>query len=159
MLRREMPKGKYKEWCTEQGQTLLRGWKRQGLTDEQIAEKVGISCSTFYEWKNKYPEIAEALKKGKSVCDFEAEEALINAFAGHYVEDTVTEINKNAEGKEIKHVKKNRRWVEPNITAIIFYLKCRAGWRETTIFDTANDDDNDNVLTFINAMSKSKAKA
>ncbi len=37
------------------------------LNDEQIATKMGIVPSTLYEWKKKYPEISEALKRGKEV--------------------------------------------------------------------------------------------
>ena len=57
--------------------TLLEGWARDGLTDEQIAHNAGITAATLYEWKKKYPEISEALKKGKEVVDFEVENALL----------------------------------------------------------------------------------
>ena len=57
--------------------TLLEGWARDGLTDEQIAHNVGITAKTLYEWKNRYSEICEALKKGKEVVDFEVENALL----------------------------------------------------------------------------------
>lgn len=132
-----MAKGKYKQWTTEEGQTLLRGWRRAGLTDEQVAKKIGVNVSTIYDWKNKYAEISDALKKGKEVCDFEAEEALVSMFKGHYVEDSVTEINE-VDGKQKKHIRKTKHWVEPNVTAIIFYLKCRAGWREQAQEDDAD---------------------
>lgn len=73
-----MANGKYAEWLTEDGLTCLRGWAREGATDEQIAEYMGISRSTLYEWKKKYPDISDALKKGKAVVDFEVENALLN---------------------------------------------------------------------------------
>lgn len=79
-----MAKGQYKRWLTEEGLTLLEGWARMGLTDEQIAHNAGISASTLYDWKNKYPKFSEALKKGKEVVDFEVENALYkNALAGN----------------------------------------------------------------------------
>lgn len=43
--------------------TLVEGWAREGLTDEQIAKNLDISTSTFYEYKNKYSEFSESLKK------------------------------------------------------------------------------------------------
>lgn len=55
----------------------MRGWARDGLTDEQIAGKMGISASTLYEWQRKYSEISEALKKGKEIVDYEVESALL----------------------------------------------------------------------------------
>ena len=57
-----MAKGKYQEWLESDGLLLLEGWARDGLTDEQIAEKIGVSTSTLYDWKAKYPEISESLK-------------------------------------------------------------------------------------------------
>ena len=58
-----MAKGKYEYWLTEEGLLLLEGWARDGLTDEQIAHNIGISTSTLNNWKNKYVEILESLKR------------------------------------------------------------------------------------------------
>lgn len=105
------------------------------MSDEDIARKMGISKSTFYKWKNEHSDISDALKKGKEICDFEAEEVLLGLFEGHYVEDEVQDVYSEQKGKEPervvkKHIHKVKRWVEPNPTAIIFYLKSRAGWKE-----------------------------
>lgn len=84
-----MAKGKYQEWLTPEGLLKIEGWARDGLTDEQIAEKIKITPSTLYEWKKRYSEISEALKKGKEVVDFEVENALFkNAING----DTTAQI-------------------------------------------------------------------
>lgn len=128
-----MSKGQYKQWCTEDGRTLLKGWKRSGMTNEEIADKIGINVSTLYEWQSKYLEIADALKKGKQLCDFEAEEALLGLFEGHYVENTVTEIIESPTGEQKKHIKKTKQWIAPQAAAIMFYLKCRAGWDERAV--------------------------
>ena len=79
-----MAKGKYQKWLEPESLQLLEGWARDGLTDEHIAENMGISVSTLYEWKNKYSEISESLKKGKEVVDYEVENALLSsALAGN----------------------------------------------------------------------------
>lgn len=84
-----MAKGKYEYWLTEEGLLLLEGWARDGLTDEQIAHNIGISISTLNNWKNKYVEILESLKKGKEVVDYAVENALLkNALRG----DTTAQI-------------------------------------------------------------------
>ena len=75
-------KGKYQRWLEPDGLLLLEGWARDGLTDEQLAEKIGITATTLYDWKNKFPEISEALKKGKEVVDYEVENALLNKALG-----------------------------------------------------------------------------
>lgn len=74
-----MAKGKYEEWLTKEGLFMLEGWARNGLSDEQIAHNMGIVTSTLYEWKQKYKDISEALKKGKDVVDLEVENALLKA--------------------------------------------------------------------------------
>lgn len=73
----KVAKGKYEDWLTENGLTLLEGWARDGLTDEQIAFNCGISPSTLYRWKDDHREICEALKKGKEVVDYAVENALL----------------------------------------------------------------------------------
>lgn len=73
-----MAKGQYPKWQTSEGLTLLQGWARDGLTDEQIAKNCGINKATLYDWKNKFPDISEALKKGKEIVDYEVENALLN---------------------------------------------------------------------------------
>ena len=71
-----MAKGKYEKWLKEEILLLLEGWARDGLTDEQIAKNIGIGERTLYEWKEKYPQISQSLKKGKEVVDYEVENAL-----------------------------------------------------------------------------------
>jgi len=81
--------GKYEYWRTPDGLTLLEGWAREGLVEEDIAKKMGVSRSTLSEWKKRFSDILSALKKGKEVVDFEVENALFkNAISG----DTTAQI-------------------------------------------------------------------
>lgn len=77
-----MAKGKYKEWLTEESLLRLEAWARDGLTDEQIADNIGIRRETLYDWKKKYPHISNALKRGKDVVDIQVENALLNKAQG-----------------------------------------------------------------------------
>lgn len=97
-----MAKGKYEYWLTEDGLMLLEGWARDGLTDEQLAHNIDITPTTLYEWKKRFPEISETLKKGKEVIDYEVENALL------------------------------KKALEGDTTAQIFWLKNRrsAKWRD-----------------------------
>lgn len=70
-------KGKYEYWLSPEGLTLLEGWARDGLTDEQIAHNAGISRSTLAKWRTDHQDISDALKKGKEVVDYEVENALL----------------------------------------------------------------------------------
>lgn len=63
-------------WLEKDNLILLNGWKRNGLTDEQIAENMGISRRTFYNWRNKYPQLEKVTKLGKEHANFAVENAL-----------------------------------------------------------------------------------
>ena len=76
-------KGKYQEWLEEDKLILLEGWKRDGLTDEQIAHNIGINTATLYDWKKKYTKISEALKKGREISDYIIENALFQRARGY----------------------------------------------------------------------------
>ena len=124
-----MAKGKYQEWLTPEGLLKIEGWARDGLTDEQIARNIGITPKTLYEWKNRFRELSEALKKGKEVVDRQVENALLKRALG-YKYDEITYEN----GKETKRVTKE---VQPDTTAQIFWLKNRRPdkWRDRKELD------------------------
>jgi hypothetical protein len=129
-----MAKGKYQKWITKEGLVKLEGWARDGLIDEEIAGKIGIAPSTLYLWKDKYLEIAEALKKGKEVIDFEVEQALLKRALGYsYKEQTYERVWNPTLNKYIKvNTKTVTKQVVPDTTAQIFWLKNRKPdkWRD-----------------------------
>ncbi|HHE6991295.1 TPA: helix-turn-helix domain-containing protein [Staphylococcus aureus] len=96
---------------------LVEGWKRDGLTDEQIARNLGVSKHTLIKWKKNIPDFLDAIKKGKEVSDYELENALHKRAVGYYYEEeTVT--NKG-------EVVKIRKYEHANPTSLIFALKNR----------------------------------
>lgn len=88
-----MAKGQYKKWLEPENLVLLEGWKRNGLTDQQIADNIGINRRTLDKWKSKYRHIGRALKVGHE------------------------QANYAVEGKLFKKA------MSGNITAMIFWLK------------------------------------
>lgn len=129
-----MAKGKYHDWMTEEGLIKLEGWAKDGLTDEQIAKNIGINVATIYEWKNKYPKIAEALRKGKEVIDREVENALLKRALGYEFEETTLERtwNEASECWDLVPTKIVTKKQAPDTTAQIFWLKNRKpkDWRD-----------------------------
>ena len=131
----EIAKGKYRGWITPDGLTRIEGWARDGLTDEQIAQKIGISTTTLYQWQIDYPEFSDALKKGKAPVDTEVENALLKRALGYQYEETVTEVEEVPTGKtdengrpimkQVKHIRKILKTALPDTTAQIFWLKNR----------------------------------
>jgi CRISPR-associated protein Cas5 subtype I-A len=78
----------------------------KGLTIDQIAAVLGISDATIYERQQEYPDFYDALKRGRAT-------GIANVTNALYEKATVDKDN----------------------TAMIFYLKNRAGWvdkQETT---------------------------
>lgn len=124
-----MAKGKYEYWRTTDGLILLQGWARDGLKDEQIAHNCGITAKTLYEWKNRYGDICDALKKGKEIVDYEVENALL------------------------------KRAKQGDVTAQIFWLKNRRPekWRDKVQF--TDETSLKKLDSLIEAIDKKAAKS
>lgn len=129
-----MAKGKYEKWLKPESLQLLEAWARDGLTDEQIAEKMDICPATLYNWKLKHLEILEALKKGKDVVDIEVENSLLKRAKGCTVVEETQElmINPDTGKRELITTKKVIKEIPPDTTAQIFWLKNRRPdlWRD-----------------------------
>ena len=129
-----MAKGKYEKWLEPDGLLLLEAWARDGLTDEQIAKNMGISRSTLNEWKKKFPDISDTLKRGKEVVDVEVENALLKRALGYSTTEVTRERALNPETGKVELVvtKAVTKEVPPDTTAQIFWLKNRRPdlWRD-----------------------------
>ena len=123
---------------------LIQGMARDGLTQQQIADNLGINVDTLIEYKKKYTDFSEALKKGKEVVDIEVENALLKRALG-YKYDEVTYEN----GVETKRVTKE---VQPDTTAQIFWLKNRKpnNWKDRV----ETDEDKEAVANASQVIAK-----
>ena len=159
-------KGKFADWISPDGLTTVQGFARDGLTDEQIASKMGISLSTYYEWQNKYPELSDAIKKGKAPVDIEVENALLKRALGYDYEEVVTEIEeipawKGPDGQQIirqkKHVRKITKHQPGEVAAQIFWLKNRrpGRWREK--IEAVPENSNDLLLSLMELERKARS--
>ena len=100
------------DWGTVEKLQLLEEWSTQGLYIKDIAAKMGVSVSTVYDWMNKNPEIAAAIKKGRDKSIDMVENALFKSA------------------------------INGNVTAMIFYLKNRAPERYKDRVDKNINTDN-----------------
>ena len=116
------------------------GYARDGLIDKEIAKKLGMVSSTFYEYMKQFPEFSEAVKRGKAPVDVEVENLLLKRCRGYEYEETEIEYLPG-EGKgtspEITKMKKKIKQIAPDVRAHEFWLKNRKpeNWRETTTLD------------------------
>lgn len=134
-----MAKGKYADWLTPDGLLMIEGWAREGLTEEQIANNMGIAVRTLGTWKEAYPPILRALKRGKAPVDIEVENALLKRALGYEYDEVKTVTDKDGNVKE-KTV--TRKVVLPDTTAQIFWLKNRkpAQWRDKPLVTIAGPE-------------------
>lgn len=98
-------------------------WKRNGATDEQIEEKLGVSHDAFITYKKKYSELSEVLKKSIDgfVADLRGELARL-AFK-HTLTTTKAYFKKNEQGEEIEYRERTEKEVDGDIAAIHLLLK------------------------------------
>lgn len=132
-----MARQKWKEWAeNHENQSVLTAWARAGMTDEQIAGRIGISRSTLSEWKGKYEGIAKALRGGKDFANRLVEDALFRAALGgevtvkKAVKVKVVEYDRMS-GKRIGEreeivAAEETEYIKPDVKAIEFWLRNRA---------------------------------
>ena len=148
-------KGTYDEWLTEDGLLQIQGWARDGLTEEQIAHNMGIGLTTLKCWKDKFPSILTAIKKGKAPVDIEVENALLKRAMGYNYDEVIKELIPTGrigdDGKPIykQHVKTITKHMPPDTTAQIFWLKNRRPGRWRDKIEAAPDTGNDIMEEFV----------
>lgn len=127
MIPMSKPRGKYTKWLQPKNLMLLESWARK-LTNEQIAVNIGISPKTLYSWMNKYPEIREAVSRGKEVVVSEVENSLIKRALGFEYEEVTYETVSITDEDGNQHFfetpsKRVKKYQAPDTTAAIFLLK------------------------------------
>ena len=129
--------------------SVIQAWCRDGLTNEQIAHKIGVSRNAFQIWLTRYPELKEAVKKEKAVVDVEVENSLLKRALGYQYTEETTERIFNKETKEYEmHVTKTvTKEMPPDTTAQIFWLKNRKSfeWRDRKNIEANLRNQNKNI--------------
>ena len=99
------------------------------LTTEQIANYFGIDRSTFYEIRKRQPEVCQQYKKGRA----------------RLIEEIASSLIRNA--------------IAGDTAAMIFYLKAKAGWRETQSIETKDITPEKKQLPQINIYVNNKPES
>lgn len=121
---------------------LAEGYARRGMTDKAIAEALGISQETFYQYLKRYPEFSESIRAGRRPHDIDVENSLLMSAKGYFKPcgKRRTVKDKNGNVIQIEESVENK-WYPPSFNAAVFWLKNRLPdlWREN------QDKDNDNA--------------
>lgn len=98
-------------------------WKKNGATDEQVCEQLGISRSVFYAAKAKYKEFSDVLKNSREnfVADLRGELARL-AFK-HSLETVKVYSKTDEDGQTVTYKEKTSKEVDGDIAAIHLLLK------------------------------------
>ena len=98
-----------------------------GATDMDIADLLGIDISTLYKWKQRHPELVEAIKQGKTLADERVEQSLYKRATGysHPEEKIFCSDGVVVRAETTKHY-------APDPTSMIYWLKNRKPkeWRD-----------------------------
>lgn len=91
------PKCKYEDSVKPYLERIPK-WRRQGLTEKQIAKKLKIAYSSLSTFKNNFPELAEALREGKEELIENLEGSLYKRALGYEIEETKETVDVEQKG-------------------------------------------------------------
>ena len=109
----------------------IRCWRQAGLTEEQIAENLGVALSSLSLYKTQHSELLDALKTGKDDANALVINALMKKALGYEYTETKTIVEKKPNGQlDILNarVETTVKHQPPDTGACAFWLKNRAGW-------------------------------
>lgn len=136
-------------WLSDDGLMLIQSWSRDGLTLEEIQNKIGISHETLRKWRQRYPELEEAMSKGREFVDYKVENALLKAALGYTKKSIKVTLGKKVVNGEVFQVLKETTTEEvgPNVTACMAWLNNRKHdqWKRNRDKVLSLDEEDNNI--------------
>lgn len=119
----------------------IESWVEQGMTDKEIAQKLGMSYSTFRRYKSQNSDLKGAIAQGKDKNKQLVEQALFKCCTGYsYYEEVPTKIKEEVMSedgqtvlvKEDVKISKVKKYKGPDLAAQKYYLNNRdkTKWKE-----------------------------
>jgi transposase-like protein len=105
-------------------QTAMAGIARRacerGLTDQEVADLLGVNPSTLYRWRAQYRQFSRAFRLGKELANNRVERALYERAIGYDYE-----VEKQIMTRHGPQMLRWREHLPPDVTAALAYLKNR----------------------------------
>ncbi len=95
----------------------------KALTNEQLAEYLGIAESTFYDTISNYAEFSEAIKHYRRISPIEVLNSFKKLAVGYSVDETTKELKKDGKKMKMTVTKVVTKHFQPSAQAGMFYLK------------------------------------
>lgn len=135
-------------------------------TIAEICKEVGISESTYHEWKSKKSEFSESIKKAQGIfdekCTVEAKKSLMKLVSGYTVDESKTIYVDTVEGRpKIKEQTITKKHYQPSLGAAIFVLtnKDPENWKNRQNNEITGKDGKDLIPDFdISKLSDEERK-
>ena len=147
------------EWLEEDNLMLLECWARDGYTFQDIANRIGISISTLRMWRAQYPDIDNALKKGREIIDYKVENALLKSALGYKTKEVkvTTTIRYGKTVETVKEVIDKEQ--APNVSAIQCWLYNRLPqkWKKNRDQLIELDDEDTKIQVTVTRASTSQS--
>lgn len=123
----------------------VAAWAREGLSHEQIAQRLGIALSSLHLYRSQFSEFSDALRVSREIADQQVENALFKRAIGYEYVETREEIADGPQGPSSKTVT-IRKQRAPDVTAQKFWLTVRRPDRWPAKADPDHADANVLVL-------------
>ncbi len=119
-----MKRGRKDKYTTHVKPYLNRipSWRKDGMTEEQVADKLDVGYSNFMKYKTLYEELKEVLKTGKAELIENLKDSLYKRAMGYEYEEVKHLVEKDEKGKEKKKIERTKRIINSD-TCLIFALK------------------------------------
>lgn len=104
----------------------------EGILEKDMADAFGIGLTTFFQYKKKFPEFAQAIEDGHAELIPKVEAALLKTALGFTYEERDEQFIEDADGNRVGHKKVTVRTkrAEPNQKALEFFLTNKSDkWR------------------------------
>ena len=149
------------DWLEEDNLMLLECWARDGYTFEDIANRIGITMNTLRWWRKQYPDIDEALKKGREIIDYKVENALLKSALGYKTKEVkVTTVMRG--GVVVETIRESTSKEQaPNVSAIQCWLYNRLPkkWKNMNSRSNILDDMDEDTSIHVTVTRASKQNA
>ncbi|MEB7460145.1 helix-turn-helix domain-containing protein [Staphylococcus borealis] len=125
MAKRRQRITNYKEWLSDEKLNQIKSWKGEGISHEELANRIGINRTTLYSWIQRCPEIEDAIKQGQQRTVQYIENALMKKINGYTLRDTKRYKTTDKDGNIVERIEVTEKEVGPDTSAIIYALKVK----------------------------------